>query len=105
MINTKHLLIWGATAAACCASSASTMPVDCGTASCSENLRLSEAVQSEFNAHPALAVDHLWVTAKGGVVYLHGLVDTTWEQQQAVQVAQNTPGVRQVIDDLGISNE
>jgi osmotically-inducible protein OsmY len=105
MINAKHLLIWGATAAASCASSASTLPVGCASASCSENLRLSEAVQSAIYAHSAFAGGHVWASASGGVVYLHGLVDTTWEQQQAVQFAQNTAGVRQVINDLAISNE
>jgi osmotically-inducible protein OsmY len=73
---------------------------ECESADC----RLAHAVLDRLNESSALKGDHLRVESIGGVVYLHGIVDTFVEFYMAQEIAAQTPGVTKVVNVLGLAN-
>lgn len=57
------------------------------------------SVSKALSASPVLYSEHLWITARDGVVTLHGIVFDDWDLQIARRIAHHTPGVRRVIND------
>ena len=51
---------------------------------------------------PVYKFPHVKVTTYGGVVQLSGFVHSQEQKQAATQVAQNTPGVAQVINNISV---
>ena len=65
---------------------------------------LTDAVQSEINKSAALRTDHLSVETVGGVVYVHGLVDTEVERSAVGAAAIKAAGGAHVVNMTEIVN-
>lgn len=74
----------------------------CDTAACANDRQTTAAVQATLNARAALAVNPIYVQTVDGIVYLNGYVDTHLERRQATSIAADVPGVRQVVNKLGV---
>ena len=61
---------------------------------------LSDRLSRTFAERPALAGLPIKITARDGVVTLAGRVPTVYEAMLAFRAAQQTPGVREVVDRL-----
>ncbi len=76
----------------------------CKSSACVEDERVSADVENTLHAHPAFRMGNIHVQAKDGIVYLSGLVDTESEQMDAASIAGDVPGVRKVVNNLGVNN-
>ena len=77
---------------------------ECGIGECQEDARVSQAVEARLSQHPTLEPPNLLrVQTHYHVVYLYGLVDTALEREIAESVALDTPGVKKVVNSIGIS--
>lgn len=66
---------------------------------------INRRVQSALARYPELqAPNRVDVQTRGGVVYLHGLVDTPFEQALASSVARGVAGVSRVENMIGLSS-
>lgn len=75
-------------------------PVDPGRATLVEGDPLTRNVAESIARRPALAAAPLKVTSRDGVVTLSGQLPSSYEAMLAFRAAQQTPGVRDVIDRL-----
>ena len=76
---------------------------DCAHGGCTADAQLAAAVEARIYRHPELRPPNLiYVRARGGVVYLSGLVSTELQREIAVAAARQVPGERRVLDDIGI---
>ena len=98
----RHLLVWlmlVATLSGCAAYR------QCGFRGCPGDADITREVRSLLLEHPALrssgAID---VQTWDHVVYLYGIVDTEMERRLLESVARTAPGVTQVVNLVGISN-
>jgi hyperosmotically inducible periplasmic protein len=64
--------------------------------------RLTKQVKTELDREPAYKFNNVSVQTFAGVVQLSGFVNTEEQKQRAVQIAQNTPGVLQVINSIAM---
>jgi osmotically-inducible protein OsmY len=77
----------------------------CGLHGCPGDAELTSAVQANFSGHASIMPPNLInVRALDGVVYLSGLVDTDLQRQLAESVARATPGVKRVVNSIGLNN-
>jgi osmotically-inducible protein OsmY len=77
---------------------------NCGFGECPADADISTTVQARLSRHPALEPPNLLrVQTHYHVVYLSGLVDTSLEREIAESVALDTPGVKKVVNSIGIS--
>jgi len=75
-----------------------------GFGECPGDANISAAVEARFTQHAALEPPNLLsVQTYDQIVYLYGLVDTALERDLAESVARDTPGVRKVVNSIGIS--
>jgi osmotically-inducible protein OsmY len=75
----------------------------CAHGGCTADAQLAAAVEARIYRHPELRPPNLvYVRAHDGVVYLSGVVSTELQREIAVAVAQQVPGERRVLDDIGI---
>jgi osmotically-inducible protein OsmY len=75
----------------------------CASGGCTGDMRLTAAVEARLSQHPELRAPNLvYVRAHDGVVYLSGLVSTELQREIAVSTAQQVPGERKVLNDIGI---
>jgi osmotically-inducible protein OsmY len=71
---------------------------------CGDDGRITAAVQSKLAEDPSLSgANQIYAQTRNHVVYLSGLVDTPFEQQQAEALARQIPGVTQVVDQIGLA--
>ena len=63
---------------------------------------LATKIQAQYFADQDVKARYINVSATNGVVTLKGRVDNDNAHEQAVQIAKNTDGVRQVIDQLAV---
>lgn len=76
---------------------------DCTHGGCTADAQLAATVEATIYRHPELRPPNLiYVRAHGGVVYLSGVVSTELQREIAVASAQQVPGQRRVLDDIGI---
>jgi osmotically-inducible protein OsmY len=64
--------------------------------------QLSREIATKIANHKTLSTDAIRVNVENGVVTLTGRVGTEAERTRAVQLARETDGVRQVIDQLRV---
>ena len=75
-----------------------------GFGGCPGDADIRAAVEARFTQHAALEPPNLLrVQACDQIVYLYGLVDTALERNLAESVARDTPGVKKVVNSIGIS--
>ena len=65
---------------------------------------ITTKVKTQFAADDTVKAYQIDVTTREGVVTLEGDVDTAAARMQAVQIARSTEGVRDVIDQLRVSD-
>ena len=71
----------------------------CGSNDCSGDAKITANVQSLLNRHPDLeGPNSIEVQTKDHIVYLNGYVATGLQSQTAASVAQQAPGVTQVVN-------
>ena len=76
----------------------------CGVSGCAGDAEITAKVTALLAEHPALQPPNLLqVQTVNHVVYLHGLVDTDYEQLLAQSVALEAPGVSRVVNFIGLS--
>jgi osmotically-inducible protein OsmY len=76
----------------------------CGFGGCPGDAGITADVRARFNRHAVLQPPNLLsVQTLDHVVYLNGLVDTDLEREIAESVAREAPGVRRVVNSIGIS--
>ena len=66
--------------------------------------RLREDVSDRLMEHPELDASGLEVHAKDGVVTLKGDVDSRWAKRLAEDIAEDVPGVRDVMNQLSVNS-
>jgi osmotically-inducible protein OsmY len=75
----------------------------CARGGCTGDAQLTAQVEARLYRHPELRPPNLiYVRAHNGVVYLSGEVSTELQREIAVATAQQVPGERRVLDDIGI---
>jgi BON domain-containing protein len=74
------------------------------SSSTSNDEAIVSSIQSKLYQDPVLKTRDIRVVSQQGVVVLSGNVGTDQEKSQVEQVAQNTDGVKQVIDQLGVNS-
>ncbi|HEX3849002.1 MAG TPA: BON domain-containing protein [Steroidobacteraceae bacterium] len=78
----------------------------CGFRGCPGDAEITAAVQADFAQHPAIMPPNIInIRCLDGVVYLSGLVATDLQRQVAASVALQTPGVKRVVNSIGLSND
>jgi osmotically-inducible protein OsmY len=77
----------------------------CGLRGCPGDAGITAAVQASFARHDALMPPNtVEVRCLDGVAYLTGLVATDLQRQLAESVALSTPGVKRVVNSIGLTN-
>jgi osmotically-inducible protein OsmY len=75
----------------------------CGARSCPADARITSEVQAALRQHPALGPPNLvYVQTLDRVVYLSGQVATDLQRENAESAAREAPGVRGVVDLIGL---
>jgi osmotically-inducible protein OsmY len=76
----------------------------CGFGGCPGDAEITAEVQSLFTQHPELEPPNLiYVQTLDHVVYLYGVLDTDFQRQMATVVALEAPGVKRVVNSIGLS--
>lgn len=76
----------------------------CGLSGCPGDDAITAEVRALFGKHPELEPPNLLdVQTLDRVVYLNGIVDTDMQRQVAEAVAREAPGVKKVINSIGLS--
>jgi osmotically-inducible protein OsmY len=77
----------------------------CGLHGCPGDADLSKSVQESINQHMgSVSPNSISVSAVDHVVYLNGLVDYGLERSTAESVANQVPGVTQVVNNLAVQH-
>jgi osmotically-inducible protein OsmY len=83
----------------------STRPTPCAAQGCPSDAEITSQVQSRLGQEPALGPpNQVYVQTLDGVVYLTGLVGTPLQRGDASLIARHTPGVRRVVNNIGVTN-
>jgi osmotically-inducible protein OsmY len=101
---TACLPAWVLAAAVTLGACAGNRAVDrCADGGCIGDEQLTAQVEARLYRHPELRPPNLvYVWAHDGVVHLSGEVSTELQREIAVAAAQQVPGERRVLDDIGI---
>jgi osmotically-inducible protein OsmY len=76
----------------------------CGFKGCPGDAEITAQVEARFAQHPAIEPPNvLRVQTFDGVVYLTGLVDTDYQRKLATDVARDAPGVKKVVNSIGLT--
>ena len=76
----------------------------CTSAECQGDAKITAAVKENLKAYRELgAPNRVDVQTRGGVVYLTGQVISELQRDTAQRVAEQTPGVGQVVNSISIS--
>ena len=76
----------------------------CGHAGCSGDAQITREVRELLRERPALGPpNQVYVTTMDRVVYLSGQVATDLQRQSAESAAFEAPGVRHVVDIIGLT--
>ncbi len=104
----KKLILIGALSAA----TAMTGLVGCSTTSMTggrtvgraiDDHQITDSVQDALGKSPVYKFNNVGVSTFDGVVQLNGFVDTQAQRHAAQEIAQNTRGVRQVVDNITVA--
>jgi osmotically-inducible protein OsmY len=77
----------------------------CGFRGCPGDAGITAAVRASFARHDALMPPNtVDVRCLDGVAYLTGLVATDLQRQLAESIALSTPGVKRVVNSIGLTN-
>jgi BON domain len=104
----KKLILIGALSAA----TAMTGLVGCSTARMTggrtigraiDDHQITDSVQDRLEKSQVYKFRNVGVSTFEGVVQLNGFVETQGQRQAAQEIAQNTPGVRQVVDNITVT--
>lgn len=75
----------------------------CGFQGCAGDAQITAEVRTRFGQYPSLqAPNAIRVQTLDRVVYLYGLVDSDTERLLADSLAREAPGVRRVVDAIGL---
>lgn len=75
----------------------------CGTAGCPGDAQISAEIHKLLAAHPDLGPPNtIYVKTLDRVVYLSGQVATELQRETAEGLARSSPGVREVVDTIGL---
>lgn len=101
MINARtHVLLTFALVAA------TTFSAHANVYGTSDAANIATSIENALDAYPQLgSTASIQVQAIGGVVYLHGLVDTYPDKALVQSVGEKTPGVDRVVNSLELQNE
>jgi osmotically-inducible protein OsmY len=98
-----RLVAAGLLAALLCACAEYEAHRKCGAQGCSGDADITSAVEKGLAAAPALAApNQVYVRTLDGTVYLSGKVATDLQRSSAEEIAQRTPGVRRVVDNIAL---
>jgi osmotically-inducible protein OsmY len=76
----------------------------CASGDCSDDAKITANVRAQFKRHPELEPPNLIdVQTLDHVVYLYGEVSTSEQRDIAESVTHEAPGVRRVVNSIGIS--
>jgi osmotically-inducible protein OsmY len=76
----------------------------CTSAECQADAKITAAVKEHLKAYRELAApNRVDVETRGGVVYLTGQVISELQRDTAQRVAEQTPGVGQVVNSISLS--
>lgn len=64
--------------------------------------QLKQDVLAELAWEPSISADHIGVTAKDGVITLHGHVATYWQKQAAETAAGRVKGVKAIAEEIEV---
>jgi hyperosmotically inducible protein len=70
-----------------------------------DDKQITADVEKRLKQEPVYKMDGVDVATFGGIVQLHGFVNTEQQKQRAGEVAQRVPGVSQVMNALTIKPE
>lgn len=76
----------------------------CGFAGCPGDPRITTEVEAKLRENLALESWGIRVQTFDRVVYLYGLVDTNLERNIVESTALEVPGVRRVVNSIGVRN-
>ncbi|HEX3396354.1 MAG TPA: BON domain-containing protein [Steroidobacteraceae bacterium] len=77
----------------------------CGFEGCPGDAQITADVRALFDRHPELGPSGpLTVQTLDGVVYLYGVVATDLVREEAESIALKAPGVKKVVNSLGVTN-
>ena len=98
MTNSKWRFGFPLAVALATASAAAVAHGKCESTGCSDDAKITTAVQTLIDRHPDLgAPGSITVQTRAGVVYLYGEVSTGLERENAESLAEETPGVAWVV--------
>ena len=75
----------------------------CETTACSADARLTSDVQMRLGQNPEFSANNVHVQAIDSVVYLNGTLSVGEQRADAELAALQTPGVRQVVNDIAVT--
>lgn len=71
---------------------------------CTGDAKISEDVRAALATHPELAAPNVvYVNTRNGIAYLTGTVSTGLQRDTAEAAAKATPGVKRVVNNIGVS--
>ena len=76
----------------------------CGLGGCPQDKETNARVEAALQKHPDIETWNIQVQTLDGVVYLYGLVDNGLERNLVEDFARSTPGVRGVVNSIGVRN-
>jgi osmotically-inducible protein OsmY len=77
----------------------------CGLEGCAGDHEITARVRALLDQHAALGAPNVVsVQTLDRVVYLKGLVDTPYQKRLAADVAGQAPGVRRIVNMIGVDN-
>jgi osmotically-inducible protein OsmY len=75
----------------------------CETTACSADAKLSSDVQTRIGKNPEFGANNVRAQAIDSVVYLNGTLAVGEQRTDAELAALQTPGVRQVVNDIAVT--
>jgi osmotically-inducible protein OsmY len=91
-----------AAALAAVALSSCTNARKCDTAACAGDAQISASLDKWLSDNKAFQPNAVTVQTINGTVYLYGIVDTQLQKNLIDEQARNTPGVKSVVNSIGV---
>jgi len=91
-----------ATALAACATASCTNARKCTTDACAGDAQIKASLDDWLFQNKAIQPYTITVQTIDGVVYLYGIVDTQLVKNVIEEQAHKTPGVRRVVNSIGV---
>jgi len=95
------ILVLGMMISACASPSAQR---SCPAGGCPDDAKITAEVQGQLKQRPQLAPpNQVYVSTRGGVVYLSGQVATDLQRHDAEAAARSVPGVAKVVNTIALT--